>query len=1003
VPGANYSKLQPFLPQCLRLPPTAIPDDLLELSAAMGLLDKFRPQPRWKHPDPAIRLAAVEQLPLDDQDTLVAIAREDGDPGVRIAALRKVLDPAVLSGIGRADPDPRVRDQVAQLLIDLASGTFEGTGEAESLAALGGLTEARHLAAVACAAGTEAVARAALDRLSDDASVCVVARKARLAPIRMQALTRVDSQSELAAVALRSEFKDVAVAATERLTSREALEQVADRAKNKSAAKRARAILRAVDAEREAAARAEAEAGRAAERAAQQRASAADALCRRLEALAGSDSDEAESVLAEIERAWQALGQVDQARAARYASARAAAREAASQHEAERAERTRLRQAAAEAVAARRALCEQVDALAGDETPGKIAEARAAWAALPPLADAAEDGRWAAQFDQACRAAIDRQQKTVSQRSAREKAAQVCQEAERLAENAVFPAARLEVQAVRAAWGELRAAGACDEEVAARFEAADARLREREATARAERAREAQANLARLEALCAELDALASAADLSLRQAERAVRDARAALAGPGPLPTRHDRDRIEGRLRAALTRLVPRVQELRDLEDWKKWANAGVQEDLCRRVEQLMQVDDLAAAARQLRELQAQWKTVASAPRGQSQALWTRFKAAADAVRARCDGYFAKLAEDQAANAARKEALCQQAEALAGSTDWIRTAEAIKALQAEWKAIGPAGRARDKELWERFHGACDTFFRRRRDDLQHRKQEWAANLARREAICEQAEAVARSTEWQAGIDEIKKLQAEWKTIGPVRKTKADETWKRFRAACDAFYEAYQQRHHAAAGSAVAEAEQICGEIESLLPAAGVGAAPPPERLGERVNELRRRMTERLPGLPRDRAMVLGDRFQRALLKLVDAWPAGFAGTDLDPEANAKRLEALCVQVESLLGAGADAASGGGTPGEPARAESPAALLARQLREALATNTIAGRADEAARWKAVGEQLRSAQAAWKKVGPVPDAISRPLLARFQRACARVGEKLDQSRRGGGAR
>ena len=159
-------------------------------------------------------------------------------------------------------------------------------------------------------------------------------------------------------------------------------------------------------------------------------------------------------------------------------------------------------------------------------------------------------------------------------------------------------------------------------------------------------------------------------------------------------------------------------------MDDWQKWANAGVQEDLCRRVEQLMQVDDLAAAARQLRELQARWKQVASAPKGQSQVLWTRFKAAADAVRARCEVHFAKLAEDQSSNASRKEALCQQAEALSASTDWIRTAEAIKALQAEWKTVGPAARSQEKVLWDRFHAACEGFFTRRREDLQHRKQE---------------------------------------------------------------------------------------------------------------------------------------------------------------------------------------------------------------------------------------------------------------------------------------
>jgi hypothetical protein len=961
----------------------------------MGLLDKFRAQPRWKNASPAIRIAAVEELPLDRQDTLVSIAREDRDAMVRIAALKKVIDPAILAGIGKADADARVREEAGTLLVDLASGAFEGTDEAESLAALNGLTEVRQLVAVARVATNEVVARAALDRLHDEVSVAAVARKAALAAIRLEALARISNSAELMTVALRSEFKDVAVATVERLSARDLLDQVAERAKNKTAAKRARVLVRALDVQAETARKAAGSVVDPAKEIEKRRALDAAALCGRLERLSPADVDEGEAVLAELERGWHALGETDAGLTARFAAAQQAAREAISRHQVENRERARVRQATAEAVAARRDLCEQIDVVAGDETPGKVEEARAAWASLVALPDATEAQRWATRFEQACRAALDRYQALVRQRGARDQAVQLCEAAERLAEGGAFPQARQEAQALRRAWHEIRAAGFDDETVVARFGAAEARIQAREAAAREERARALAENHTRLQSLCAELEGVVKAEGLSLKLAERAVRDARAALDDAAPLPTRQDRDAIDARLKAVLSALFPKVQELRDMDDWQKWANAGVQEELCQRVEQLMQVEDLAAAARQLREAQVQWKQVAAAPRGQSQVLWARFKTASDAVRARCEGYFAKVAEDQAANGSRKETLCQQAEALSASTDWVKTAEAIKALQAEWKTVGPASRAHEKELWDRFHAACDGFFTRRREDLQHRKQEWASNLARKEAICQQAEAIAQTTEWQAGIDEIKRLQVEWKTIGSVRKTRADVVWQRFRAACDAFFEAYQQRHHAAASSAITEAEQMCAQLEALLPAADVEASAAPEALGETVTELRLRFAEKVTGLPRERALRLGDRFHHALSRLIDTWPASFAGTDIDPAANAGRMEALCAQVESLLTSGQDVAAAEGASND----ESPATLLARQLREALATNTIAGRPDETAKWKAVSEHLRAAQAAWKKIGPVPDSPSRALTARFQKACNRISEKIDQARRG----
>ncbi|HEX7486807.1 MAG TPA: DUF349 domain-containing protein [Vicinamibacterales bacterium] len=962
----------------------------------MGLLDRFRAQPRWKNASPAIRAAAVEELPLDQQDTLISIAREDRDPGVRIAALRKVIDPAVVASIGRADADEGVREEAVTLLVDLASGAFEGTDQAESLAALNGLSEAKQFVSVARTATNEAVARAALDRLVDEAALAAVARKAAMPSVRLDALRRLIAPAELTNVALRTEFKDVALAAVERLSARDLLCQVADHAKNKTAAKRARALLRAIDAEAEATGvKTAVPVVDPAVEAEKRRLRTGTALCEELEALATAGLDEGEATLAEIDRSWAGLEQVDSALTARFEAARTAAQGALSLHLAERAERARIRQANAEAIAARRSLCEQVDAIAGEETPARIDEARTEWAALPVLSDAAEADRCTKRFEESCRAALARHHSLVQQRATREKAGRLCQEAERLADGASFPQARTEAQALRRAWHQLTAAGFDDPALIARFDAADARLRDREMAAREHRELALQENHVRLQALCTELEGLAKTEELSLKQAEHALREARAALDDSAPLPTRQDRDAIDDRLKAVLSALFPKVQELRDMDEWQRWANAGIQEELCERVEKLMQVDDLAAAAKQLRDVQAQWKQVAIAPRDQSQALWARFKAGSDAARARCDVYFTKLAEEQASNRARKISLCEQVEALSSSTDWIKTANAIKALQAEWKTIGGAPRALERALWERFHAACDAFFTRRREDMQHRKEEWAANLARKEALCQQAEAIADTTEWQEGIEQIKRLQAEWKTVGPVRKTRAEEIWQRFRIACDKFFEAYQQREHGAVSSAIAEAEAVCQELESLLPAAGADAPAAPEALGETVTDLRKRWSLKIAGLPRERAIRMGDRFMHALARLTEAWPASFAGTDIDPETNARRMEELCLQVERLLASD----QGAGAPAELADDESPATLLARQLREALATNTIAGRQDETAKWKAVSEQIRSAQAAWKKIGPVPESMSRTLNARFQRACTRVAEKIDQQRRG----
>ena len=126
----------------------------------MALLDRFRTQARHKHPDAAIRLAFVDELPIDERDLIAEIARDDDDARVRRAAVAKLLDPAALAAVARADVDEAVRAQAVVMLRDIALESFEGLGEAESLAAVGALEDAKALAHVAKYAAREAIALA---------------------------------------------------------------------------------------------------------------------------------------------------------------------------------------------------------------------------------------------------------------------------------------------------------------------------------------------------------------------------------------------------------------------------------------------------------------------------------------------------------------------------------------------------------------------------------------------------------------------------------------------------------------------------------------------------------------------------------------------------------------------------------------------------------------------------------------------------------------------------
>jgi hypothetical protein len=555
-----------------------------------------------------------------------------------------------------------------------------------------------------------------------------------------------------------------------------------------------------------------------------------------------------------------------------------------------------------------------------------------------------------------------------------------------------LPDARARWMALRREWTTLIHGLDLDADTTERLKGIEAQIDAREADLREARTRHQQENLTRLQQLCEQLEKLAQSEKLALRDVERALREARGALDAPGPLPSRQDQQGIVARLKGIQASLFPRVQDLREADEWERWANAGVQESLIKQLEALREEVDLAKVAKSLRHVQDEWHKVRAVPREKGRELWQRYKTIEGDIRAKCEEHFQQVAVERAENLRQKELLCEQAESLAESTDWIRTAETIKGLQAQWKGIGPVTPGHEKAIWERFRAACDRFFTRRKDDLTERKTVWAGNLQKKETLCAQIEALADTTDWDHAMLEVKRLQNDWRTIGPVKRNRADAVLLRFRGACEKFFDAYSHRNDRETAAQAAAREQLITSLEALVPPADAPApAEVPEDLVKNVLALKRQW-DQSPGIPREQSEALGARYAAALTQMVTAFGAAFAGTELDSEQNRKRLEQLCQTVEGLAG-----------DEKTPEHLSPAEILAKQLREALAANTIGGRVDDEAKWRNAAEEIKKAQAAWRRVGPVPEAVGRELDERFQRACNRFFKQRDSRRKPGPSR
>ena len=304
-------------------------------------------------------------------------------------------------------------------------------------------------------------------------------------------------------------------------------------------------------------------------------------------------------------------------------------------------------------------------------------------------------------------------------------------------------------------------------------------------------------NLQKKQAIIEELKALVEEPG-DMKEAFPKFRDIQNRWREVGPVPQQNFRD-INDTYQLHVTKfydLVDINRELRDL-DFKK--NLEAKTAFCEQAEALGQDEDVVEAFKELQKLHEQWKDLGPVAKEFRDSIWERFRAATSVINKRYQAHFEGLKEQQAQNLEAKQALCEEVEAIANkeitsSTEWNALSKQIEEIQAKWRTIGFATRKENQKVYDRFRAACDKFFERKRASFTEFKDSMNANLEKKMAIITEAESLKDSTDWKATSDRFIELQKEWKEIGAVPRKKSEQIWKRFRAACDAFFTARDNR-----------------------------------------------------------------------------------------------------------------------------------------------------------------------------------------------------------------
>lgn len=230
--------------------------------------------------------------------------------------------------------------------------------------------------------------------------------------------------------------------------------------------------------------------------------------------------------------------------------------------------------------------------------------------------------------------------------------------------------------------------------------------------------------------------------------------------------------------------------KELKDL-DLKKNLEAKI--DLCEKTEELLLETSVLKSFRQLQKYHEMWREIGPVPQDKKDEIWERFRNTTEKLNERRREYYLKLNEEQEKNKDTKTALCEKAEQVAEiicatAKEWQEQTTILNDMLQSWKTIGAAAKQENDDLWKRFKTAIDNFFNNKKEFFGKLKDEQINNYNQKLNLCLQAEAVKISTEWKRATDDLIRLQHEWKKIGPVPKKYSDKIWKRFRAACDEFF-----------------------------------------------------------------------------------------------------------------------------------------------------------------------------------------------------------------------
>ena len=231
---------------------------------------------------------------------------------------------------------------------------------------------------------------------------------------------------------------------------------------------------------------------------------------------------------------------------------------------------------------------------------------------------------------------------------------------------------------------------------------------------------------------------------------------------------------------------------DLRDL-DFKR--NLEEKTAICEKAEVLTSEKSLNKMHNSLQELHEHWKNVGPVKRELREELWERFQTISRTLNKKRNDYFLQKKEEDQKKLENKNGICQKiddltAKPITSHKKWQLATNQCAELEKEWKSIGRLNKNDNSVAWKKLRATLNNFHHKKNAFYKQKKEDGNAVLAKKINICEKAENIQNSTDWQGTGNQLIKLQEDWKNAGFSPADQSNKIWKRFKTACDTFFKA---------------------------------------------------------------------------------------------------------------------------------------------------------------------------------------------------------------------